>query len=199
MLGGKIQFRNAPSSIRVVYEPRQTCISIARLTLRQVELPPVESCGVLPLLQVGHVRVPPHLLRLHERIQVDGCSGGHWSFGTTLTVAHDFFSVVSSTFQPPSHPDVGRWPQLKRSTLSFAFALFVPPQTPGDSGTLFYDYVTCNMYAILYTALPILLYGTYDRDISAETCLRSVVCFEAIAVPGRSKLRQHFCCGLGCS
>ncbi|CAN0528585.1 unnamed protein product, partial [Scytosiphon promiscuus] len=40
------------------------------------------------------------------------------------------------------------------------------------SGTLFYDYVTCNMYAIVYTALPILLYGTYDRDISAETCLR---------------------------
>lgn len=42
------------------------------------------------------------------------------------------------------------------------------------SGTLFYDYVTCNMYAIVYTALPILLYGTYDRDISAETCLRWV-------------------------
>lgn len=41
-----------------------------------------------------------------------------------------------------------------------------------SSGTLFYDYVTCNMYAIVYTALPILLYGTYDRDISAETCLR---------------------------
>lgn len=30
------------------------------------------------------------------------------------------------------------------------------------------------MYAIVYTALPILLYGTYDRDISAETCLRCV-------------------------
>ena len=43
---------------------------------------------------------------------------------------------------------------------------------PFGSGTLFYDYVTCNMYAIVYTALPILLYGTYDRDISAETCLR---------------------------
>lgn len=41
-----------------------------------------------------------------------------------------------------------------------------------SSGTLFYDYVTCNMYAIVFTALPILLYGTYDRDISAETCLR---------------------------
>lgn len=41
-----------------------------------------------------------------------------------------------------------------------------------DSGTLFYDYVTTNLYAVVYTALPILLYGIYDRDISAETCLR---------------------------
>lgn len=40
------------------------------------------------------------------------------------------------------------------------------------SGTLFYDYVTSNLYAVVYTALPILLYGTYDQDISAETCLR---------------------------
>lgn len=40
------------------------------------------------------------------------------------------------------------------------------------SGTLFYDYVTSNLYAVVYTALPILLYGTYDRDISADTCLR---------------------------
>lgn len=45
--------------------------------------------------------------------------------------------------------------------------------TPRDgSGTLFYDYVTSNLYAVVYTALPILLYGTYDKDISAATCLR---------------------------
>lgn len=36
----------------------------------QVELPPLQPRGVLPLLQVGHVRVSPHLLRIHQRIQV---------------------------------------------------------------------------------------------------------------------------------
>ncbi|CAN0059795.1 unnamed protein product, partial [Sphacelaria rigidula] len=40
------------------------------------------------------------------------------------------------------------------------------------SGTLYYDYVTTNLYPVAYTALPILLFGTYDRDISAATCLR---------------------------
>ncbi|CAM9436828.1 unnamed protein product, partial [Ectocarpus fasciculatus] len=54
----------------------------------------------------------------------------------------------------------------------FACPLIFYAYTNGFSGTLFYDYVTCNMYAIVFTALPILLYGTYDRDISAETCLR---------------------------
>lgn len=67
-------------------------------------------------------------------------------------------ALVSSTshiylFRPRRHQNLNR--------LNIAF-----------SGTLFYDYVTCNMYAVVYTALPILLYGTYDRDISAETCLR---------------------------
>eukprot|EP00903_Cladosiphon_okamuranus_P011458 g10792.t1 len=75
----------------------------------------------------------------------------------------------------------GRWNYRRSSrvvcylfykSVMFACPLFFYAGTNGFSGTLFYDYVTCNMYAIVYTALPILLYGTYDRDISAETCLR---------------------------
>ncbi|CAN0256362.1 unnamed protein product, partial [Pylaiella littoralis] len=75
----------------------------------------------------------------------------------------------------------GRWNYRRSSrvvcylfykSVMFACPLIFYAYTNGFSGTLFYDYVTCNMYAIVYTALPILLYGTYDRDISAETCLR---------------------------
>ncbi|CAM9108152.1 unnamed protein product [Ectocarpus sp. 8 AP-2014] len=75
----------------------------------------------------------------------------------------------------------GRWNYRRSSrvvcylfykSVMFACPLIFYAYSNGFSGTLFYDYVTCNMYAIVFTALPILLYGTYDRDISAETCLR---------------------------
>lgn len=69
MLGGNFQKQRHDL---VSHCARATCTPIAWLALRQVELPPVEPRGVLSLLQVGHVRVPPHLLRLYERIQVDG-------------------------------------------------------------------------------------------------------------------------------
>jgi len=41
----------------------------------------------------------------------------------------------------------------------------------GFSGTLYYDFITTNLYSVVFTALPILLYGIYDRDVSAENCM----------------------------
>lgn len=50
------------------YAVRGSFTSIQCMT--QVELPAFQPRCVLPLLQVGHVRVSPHLLRVHQRFQV---------------------------------------------------------------------------------------------------------------------------------
>ncbi|CAM9795377.1 unnamed protein product [Chrysoparadoxa australica] len=75
----------------------------------------------------------------------------------------------------------GRWNYRRSSrvvcylfykSVIFAAPLFFYAFWNGFSGTLFYDFVTTNLYAVSFTALPILIYGIYDKDITAELCLR---------------------------
>jgi Phospholipid-translocating P-type ATPase C-terminal len=54
----------------------------------------------------------------------------------------------------------------------FAVPLFYYAFYNGFSGALFFDFVSTNLYAVVFTALPILLYGIYDQDVSAPNCLR---------------------------
>lgn len=44
--------------------------------------------------------------------------------------------------------------------------------TAGLSGQIFYDYVNSTLWAIVYTGLPIVLFGVYDMDVLPGTALR---------------------------
>jgi Phospholipid-translocating P-type ATPase C-terminal len=75
----------------------------------------------------------------------------------------------------------GRWNYRRSSrvvcflfykSVLFAVPLFYYAFYNGFSGALFFDYVSTNLYAVVFTALPILLYGIYDQDVSAPNCLR---------------------------
>jgi Phospholipid-translocating P-type ATPase C-terminal len=75
----------------------------------------------------------------------------------------------------------GRWNYRRSSrvvcflfykSVLFAVPLFYYAFYNGFSGALFFDFVSTNLYAVVFTALPILLYGIYDQDVSAPNCLR---------------------------
>lgn len=42
----------------------------------------------------------------------------------------------------------------------------------GLSGQVFYDYLNSTMWALVYTGLPIVLFGVYDMDVLPRTALR---------------------------
>ncbi len=40
------------------------------------------------------------------------------------------------------------------------------------SGLFFYDYIVSNLWALIFTSIPIILFGIYDMDVRQETCLK---------------------------
>ena len=86
----------------------------------------------------------------------------------------------------------GRWNYRRSSrvvcflfykSVLFAVPLFYYAFYNGFSGSLFFDFVSTNLYAVVFTALPILLYGIYDIDITAENCLRFPQMYAKVSRP----------------
>ncbi|CAM9092815.1 unnamed protein product, partial [Phaeothamnion confervicola] len=122
-----------------------------------------DGANDVPMIQAAHVGV--------------GISGQE---GMQAVNSSDY-ALAQFRFLRPLLLVHGRWNYRRSSrvvcylfykSVIFAAPLFFYAFFNGFSGMLFYDYVTTNLYAVVFTALPILLYGIYDQDIDRANCLR---------------------------
>ncbi|XP_043259044.1 phospholipid-transporting ATPase IF-like [Colletes gigas] len=99
--------------------------------------------------------------------------------GRQATMSSDF-AIAKFRFLKKALLVHGHWFYMRISTLTLYFfyknILFITPQVlfgfhSGFSGQAFYDGMFLMLYNVLFTSLPILTYGLFEQDYSANTLL----------------------------
>lgn len=121
-----------------------------------------DGANDVPMIQAAHIGVGISGQEGLQAVNASDYALGQFRFLQKLILCHGRYNYWRMSLVTT---------YLFYKSVAWGIPLFVYAPYNAWSGNFFYDYLNSNLWALIYTSLPIILFGVYDMDVKQKTCL----------------------------